>query len=82
MGWVWITSGSSENEIRASGEDQVVEFGFRSGRRWELGDEIVEKIERCDRAQSPIENGHDPELHSLHRFGIEHELGLKHLEVQ
>lgn len=76
------TAGGAKNEIQRSGEDTAVELGLRSGRRWEPGDEVVEEIEWREGAQSPIENRHDPELHSLDRPGFEYELGLKHLEVQ
>lgn len=54
----------------------------RGGRRRELGDEEMEEIEGSDGAQSPIEIRHDPELHSLNRLGLEHVLGVAHLEVQ
>jgi hypothetical protein len=80
----WITTGGAENEIRRSGEDPVEELGWRSGRRrrWKLGDEIIEEIERRDGAQSPIENGHNPELHSLDCSRGEHEIWAEYLEVQ
>lgn len=41
-----------------------------------------EEIEGGDGSEPPIENTHDPELHPLHRFGLEDELGLEDLEVQ
>lgn len=40
-----------------------------------------EEIEGCNGAESPVENGHDPKLHSLDRFGLENEFGLQDLEV-
>lgn len=42
----------------------------------------MKEIEGGDGSEPPVENGHDPELHSLNRSGLEHELGFEDLKVQ
>ena len=75
-----LTTSGAENEVGGSGEKVIQGLG-RRGRR-KLGDEIMKIIEGGDRAESPFEIRHNPEFHSLNRFGLEDELGLKQLQVQ
>lgn len=70
-----LTTSGAENEVGGSGD------GLGRGRR-ELGEEIMKIVEGGDRAESPFEIRHNPEFHSLNRFGLEDELGLKQLQVQ
>lgn len=79
---VVVTSVCAEDEIGGNREDANDEVAAETWERRKLGNEMIEEVEGRDGSQPPVEFGHDGELHSLNRPGLEHVLGFHDLQVQ